>query len=230
MTTVAIAGPETLDERRIYDLGANEIMSMLAERGLLPVGKPFAARRFHRFRALVERTFIVEESSISTLLARVLWGIGRARRPAAVLVLGCASGNALVWLAGWPEGQRRLVGLDPDGAALAAARENFRRAGIGGVELVQADGHAIGEVAPGPYDVVFIDADDPREHKAIYRSLLTAVAPQLAPNALILAHDVVYPRFAADVAPYLAAVRDQSYFPATITLELDPYGLEVTVT
>ena len=71
-------------------------------------------------------------------------------RPAAVAVLGCATGNGFEHLR--PEAQRRVVGVDfqPDYLALARARHAAR---LPGLELVCADLESV-ELEGGAFDLV----------------------------------------------------------------------------
>jgi predicted O-methyltransferase YrrM len=166
-------------------------------------------------------------------MARLLYGIAHVARPARILVVGSYFGNTLVWLAGpgfGPEpayrGERAL-GVDVDATAVAGARANFARLGTGpGVRVDVLDGH----LAAGPFDLVLLDADDPVRRKGVYVSLLDALYPHLTPGALVLAHDICVPAFAGQLAGYRAAVRRPDRFAGSLSLEIDPCGLELSRT
>jgi hypothetical protein len=72
------------------------------------------------------------------------------------------------------------------------------------------------------------DIDSPVTAKVGYTALLDLAVPRLAPGALVIAHDVCYPKFKNDLEPCMARVRDRSRFSATVTLPINQYGFEVT--
>jgi predicted O-methyltransferase YrrM len=192
--------------------------------------------RYAAFRAGVRDVFDVPQTSVTPLMARVLYGIAAMAQPRRILGIGTYAGNMLVWLAGAGFGTDPLyqgvlaVGVDVDQAATVLATRNF--AAIGGdtrVQLRCEDGHdsprALGQV----WDLVLLDADDPVSRKRVYLSLLDAIYPWLAPGGLVLAHDICVPLFRDDLAAYQAAVRDRARFARSLSLEIDDCGLEVSV-
>jgi predicted O-methyltransferase YrrM len=216
------------------ELAARALRGAVA-RGVLP-DRPLPDWQAYRgFRARVRDTFTVPETSITPLMARILYGVAHLARPARVLGVGTYAGNALVWLIGPGfdahgsyRGQR-AVGIDIDPAATALARANLGRLGVDDrVELVCADGHRAGELGHD-WDLLLLDADDPDRRKGIYLSLLDATYPALAAGALVLAHDICVDRFREQMARYQTVVADPSSFERTVSLEVDECGLEISI-
>jgi predicted O-methyltransferase YrrM len=169
-------------------------------------------------------------------MARLLYGVAYLARPARVLVVGGYYGNTLVWLAGpgfGPEPAYRgehALSVDLDATAVAGARANFARLGADPrVEIEVLDGHRV-DPAAGPFDLLLLDADDPVQRKGVYLTLLEALYPLVAAGGLVLAHDICVPAFATELAAYRRAVRAPGRFAGSISLEIDPCGLELSRT
>ena len=217
---------------KVADALADRIVLRCAEEGLVRSGVTVDWGVYHDLRTRVRETFRVPETTITPLMARVLYGISHAAGARRILGIGTYAGNALVWLAlpalaaGAP--QRRIVGVDVDDSATELARENFERLGLGPVECVTMDGHDAAEALGDTWDLVLLDADDPEGRKTIYLSLLDAVYPHVRPDGLVLAHDICVPLFHDQMAEYQERVRDEERFAASLPLEIDDCGLEVS--
>jgi SAM-dependent methyltransferase len=81
------------------------------------------------------------------------WRLLEAEPLAGCTVLDVGTGRGRLALALAPR-VGRVIGLDVDGAALAAAREEARRRGLGNVEFVEADAEAVEYTAFAPDAVV----------------------------------------------------------------------------
>jgi predicted O-methyltransferase YrrM len=80
----------------------------------------------------------------------------------------------------------RLTTFDIDPAAIAIARETYRKAGVDHlITIVEGDAHEKVKSLKGPIDIVFIDAD-----KDGYRDYLEKILPLVRPGGLILAHNI----------------------------------------
>jgi predicted O-methyltransferase YrrM len=219
----------------VADELADRSLRRAVDMGVLPAG-PFPDWTvFRDFRRHVRDAFDVPQSSITPLMARVLYGVAHLVQPVSILVIGSYYGNTLVWLAGPGFGPlptyvgRRALGVDVDAESTAGARANFARLGVDGrLELEVADGHAVGLSTDGPFDLVLLDADDPVRRKEVYLSLLDSVYPRIVPGGLVLAHDICVPIFAGDLATYRRTVRDDRRFAGSVSLEIDPCGLELS--
>jgi predicted O-methyltransferase YrrM len=218
---------------KVADALADRIVLRCAEEGLVRPGVTIDWGVYYDLRARVRETFRVPETTITPLMARVLYGISYAAGARRILGIGTYAGNALVWLAlpalTADAPNRRIVGVDVDESANELARENFERLGLGGgVECITMDGHDAAEALGDIWDLVLLDADDPAGRKAIYLSLLDAVYPHLRPEGLVLAHDICVPLFHDQMAEYQERVRDEARFAVSLPLEIDDCGLEVS--
>ena len=195
---------------RVADELANRVLRRAVEAGLLPDRPLPDWGRFRAFRTLVRDAFVVPDSSITPLMARVLYGVAHLARPRRILGVGTYCGNALVWLSGPGFGPhavyrgQRAVGVDIDPAATRTAQANFARIGSDArVTLRCLDGHRAGD---GGFDLLLLDADDPVRRKAVDLSLLAALYPRLEPGGLLLAPSISLPILVPHLAPYRRAV------------------------
>lgn len=128
----------------------------------------------------------------------------RAAGASRVLEVGTSAGYSAIWLAeavaGAPGG--RVYTIEADPAKARRARENLRRAGLGGAAEVlegRASDVLAGELAGrrGEFDLAFIDAD--KEGSVAY---FDAVLPLVRPGGLVGVDNVLYPeRFAPHMEP-----------------------------
>ena len=169
----------------------------------------------------------VDQSAISTRMARLLFALACVRRPKRVLVVGSYQGAALVWMALAAPGAA-VIGVDIDPEANAVAEANLRRAGLGNAYIRLCDGHVSAALHSGPIDLLLLDAEEERNghaSKRIYLSLLRALAPRLAEDALVLAHDACWPPFAEDFDALREIFAETGMFTPPVTLGIDRYGL-----
>jgi caffeoyl-CoA O-methyltransferase len=138
---------------------------------------------------------------------RVLSILAAGRRR--IVEVGTAYGYSTLWLAlGQPAGGT-IVTIDPDRARTDLARGWWRQAGIADdrIRVVTApalDAFAAGEPAlAGPFDLAFVDALKPE-----YAGYLEALIPRLAPDALLVADNVLWSGRASGARP--AAADDPS--------------------
>lgn len=222
--------------KAVADELATRILSRAVELGALPSGPMPDWKHYSRFRDQVRATFEVPQTTITPLMARVLYGIAALARPRRILGVGTYAGNTLVWLSGPGFGPdalyrgERALGVDVDAAATTLATDNFRRFGADErVELWAQDGHRVPELADQSWDLILLDADDPVSRKQIYLTLLDALYPTLTDGGLLLAHDICVPLFSEQMAAYQGRVRDTERFAVTMPLEIDSCGLELSV-
>jgi caffeoyl-CoA O-methyltransferase len=110
-----------------------------------------------------------------------------------IVEVGTAIGYSTLWMAlGQPEGGT-IVTIDPDSSRTDHARGFWRQAGIPDEQITIVSGPALeafGQDEPalaGPFDLAFIDALKPE-----YGRYLEALIPRLAPNALVVADNVLW--------------------------------------
>ena len=110
-----------------------------------------------------------------------------------IVEVGTAIGYSTLWMAlGQPVGGT-IVTIDPDTSRTEEARGYWRRAGIADEQITVVSARALtafGQDEPalaGPFDLAFIDALKPE-----YSGYLEALVPRLAPNALVVADNVLW--------------------------------------
>ena len=139
--------------------------------------------------------------------ARLVAILARATSATRVLEIGTSNGYSTIWL-GWavaPAGGR-VISIEKSPEKHAMARENLARAGLENyVELRLGDASEIARELPGPFDLVFFDAD-----RLTAPEQLRILVPKLTPRALLLADNVV--SHPDEIVGYLNAVADLSDF------------------
>jgi predicted O-methyltransferase YrrM len=124
-----------------------------------------------------------------------------------LLEIGTSNGYSTIWLA-WAarETDGHVITIDRSGEKRAMAEANLLRAGLlDRVTLVVGDATEIISTQPGPFDLVFFDAD---RHSA--PAQLKLLMHKLVPGALVLADNVhSHPD---EIAAYLEAVRAETSF------------------
>ena len=118
---------------------------------------------------------------------RLLWVLVGAARATRILEVGTSNAFSTIWLADAARavgGRVTTLELNPDKIALA--RANLARAGLDGVVDI-VEGPAAESLArlPGPFDLVFLDADRPS-----YLTYLELVVPRLRPGGLLVADNI----------------------------------------
>ena len=110
-----------------------------------------------------------------------------------IVEVGTAIGYSTLWMAlGQPEGGT-IVTIDPDTDRTDRARGFWRQAAIPDEHITVVSAPALtafGQDEPalaGPFDLAFIDALKPE-----YGGYLEALVPRLAPNALVVADNVLW--------------------------------------
>jgi predicted O-methyltransferase YrrM len=155
---------------------------------------------------------------------RLLFALADLIRPAHAVFLGSYYGYWAAWaIPALAAHGGRVTLVDPDPSACAVARRNFARHGAA-VRVVTATGQEALAAEREPIDLVVIDAELPRTHpdpglrgKGVYRALLAAALPRLAPTAHVVAHNIlladatgdavlaeVVARNAGELGPFLA--------------------------
>jgi predicted O-methyltransferase YrrM len=133
---------------------------------------------------------------------RLLWILARAARATRILEVGTSNAYSTIWLADAARATGgRVVTLERDPAKVRLARENLRRAGVDAwVEVREGPAAETLAALPGPFDLVFLDAD-----RASYRAYLELAVPRLVPGGLLVADNVISHR--AELEDFLARVK-----------------------
>ena len=110
-----------------------------------------------------------------------------------VVEIGTAIGYSTLWMGlALPNGGT-IVTIDPDRSRTDRAREFWRHAGIADKRITVINARALtafGQDEPalqGPFELAFIDALKPE-----YTAYLEELVPRLAPNALVVADNVLW--------------------------------------
>jgi predicted O-methyltransferase YrrM len=212
------------------------ILAWLKQAGVVTWEASYDERACDAFRLEVKETFSMPGSSITPVMERLLYALSAVRRPKRVVGLGTYYGYALVFAIGASCGQGRsyephgVVGIDIDEEATDQARRNVGRlAHTGHVELMVEDAMAAVERLEGPFDYVYIDVESRSLGKGLYLDLLRRLSGKIEAEGWVLAHDTTASPFAKELQPYLAYVRDHRRFRESISFDVDPYGLELSV-
>jgi predicted O-methyltransferase YrrM len=134
---------------------------------------------------------------------RLLWILAVSAGAKRVLEIGTSNAVSTIWLA---DAVRRtggsVVTLERSPSKLAMARENLARAGVAAhVETKEGEALASLKELPGPFDLVFLDADRPQ-----YLAYLDEVVPKLRRGGLLVTDNVV--SHAAELAAFLGRVKN----------------------
>jgi len=212
------------------------ILSWLKQAGIIAGDATYDEAAFEALRREVKENFSHPGSSITPVMERLLYLLSSLRQPRLVIGLGTYCGNALVWAvgascgAGMTYSAEKVYGIDIDAESTGRARENFSRLEQADhIELLTEDALASVERLEGPFDYVFLDVDSKELGKRLYLELLTRLYDKIAPGGWVLAHDTVVPSFTAHLEPYLAFVRHSEYFEQSISFDVDPFGLELSI-
>lgn len=140
------------------------------------------------------------------------------------LDIGTAKGYSSLWLALAMKktgGTLTTIEIDPETAA--AARENFRRAGLDGViDARTADALTEIPALAGQFDFVFIDPGVP----GLNNRVLDVVRPRLARGGTVAAHNAMF--FASEQPEFLRAINRPAEFRTRIVRTVSG-GISISV-
>jgi predicted O-methyltransferase YrrM len=133
---------------------------------------------------------------------RLLWILVAAAGATRILEVGTSNAFSTIWLADAARataGRVTTLELNPDKIALA--RDNLAEAELTGfVEIIEGKAADTLTRLPGPFDLVFLDADRPS-----YLTYLELVVPKLRAGGLLVADNVT--SHASELQDYLARVK-----------------------
>ena len=144
----------------------------------------------------------------------------RATNARELLEIGSSNGVSTIWLAAAArQNGGRVTGTEILPERAAEANRNLGDAGLDAVaQVVAGEARTIVASLPGPFDLVFIDAE-----KDDYVDHLETVVGQVRPGGLILADNVI----SHDLSAYQAMLRSRRDVE-TVTVPIDR-GVEFTV-
>lgn len=145
---------------------------------------------------------------------RLLWILVCATRATRILEVGTSNAFSTIWLADAARatgGRVTTLEVNPDKIALA--RANLARAGLADVvEIVGGPAaQSLGRL-PGPFDLIFLDADRPS-----YLTYLELVVPKLRGGGMLVADNVT--SHAGELGDYLRRVKSHpELFAVTVPI------------
>jgi predicted O-methyltransferase YrrM len=145
---------------------------------------------------------------------RLLWILVRATRATRILEVGTSNAFSTIWLADAARATGgRVTTLEANPDKVTLARGNLSTAGVADlVEIVEGPAAETLLRLPGPFDLVFLDADRPS-----YLTYLELVVPRLRSGGLLVADNVT--SHASELQDYLARVKSHpQLFTVTVPI------------
>lgn len=145
---------------------------------------------------------------------RLLWILVRAMGATRILEVGTSNAFSTIWLADAARSTGgRVTTLELNPEKIALARVNLATAGLEGwVEIIEGPAADTLSSLPGPFDVVFLDADRPS-----YLAYLELVVPKLRPGGMLIADNAT--SHAPELQDYLRRVKSHpQLFAVTVPI------------
>ena len=145
---------------------------------------------------------------------RLLWILIRATRATRILEVGTSNAFSTIWLADAARATGgRVTTLEANPDKIALARANLASAGVADVvDIVEGPAAETLATLPGPFDLVFLDADRPS-----YLTYLELVVPRLRTGGLLVADNVT--SHASELTDYLRRVKSHpQLFTVTVPI------------
>lgn len=186
-------------------------------------------------RKAVAKMFEIPWTAITPRMQRLLYAINAITEPINMIAAGVFCGNTFISNAGAAVGPgacytaRQLVGIEIKPDEAERAERNVRRIDPTGIaRIVAADAVEWVRHFEAPIPLLYLDADgDKKRGKGIYLDILEAGYDRIPKGGIVLAHNSV--NAAQRLEHYLAFVRDESHFHASVNVIFDGEGLEVSV-
>jgi len=210
----------------------DKALSTLVSAGILP-HQHYDQARFLAHRQAVAERFDMPWTAITPRMQRLLYAVNAIVQPANLLAAGVFCGNTFISNAGAGVGPggyyqaERLIGVEIVAEEAERAERNVRLIDPSGVaRVVAADAIDVAREWEGTIDLLYLDADGvDGQGKDVYKDILDAAMPHLAPEAVLLAHNSH--NCAGRMARYLDFVRDGGAF-SSVNVVFDIEGLEVS--
>jgi predicted O-methyltransferase YrrM len=212
------------------------VLTWLTRNRIVPEDAAYDEMAFEELKREVKSKFTILGTSITSVMERLLYMMSSVKKPSRIIGLGTYCGNAFVWSLGSSCGQGRVYeaeeayGIDINVEATERAKENFGTlAHTDHIELIAEDGLKAVERLEGPFDYVYLDVEGKDSGKGLYLELLKRLYDKVEEGGWVLAHDTVVPSFACQLEGYLTFVRDGENFRKSISFDVDPFGLELSI-
>ena len=182
----------------------NDTLLVLLER-LAKIGDDNDARETARPKRML---------NITRDAGRLLWILVRAMSATRILEVGTSNAFSTIWLADAARSTGgRVTTLELNPEKIALARVNLATAGLEGVVDI-IEGRAVDALSslPGPFDVVFLDADRPS-----YLAYFELVVPKLRTGGMLIADNAT--SHAHELQDYLGRVKSHPHlFAVTVPI------------
>ena len=124
--------------------------------------------------------------SIGPVKGRILADIVREHKPRLILEVGALYGYSAILIAKNSPAHSQITTVEKDPKNARITQENVARAGLDDmIEVIQGDAIIILPELPGPFDLVFLDAE-----KTQYLAYLKAIEAKLHQGSVIVADNV----------------------------------------
>jgi len=124
--------------------------------------------------------------SIGPVKGRILADIVREHKPRLILEVGALYGYSAILIAKNSPAHAQITTVEKDPVNARITQENVARAGLDDmIEVIQGDAIMILPELPGPFDLVFLDAE-----KTQYLAYLKAIEAKLHQGSVIVADNV----------------------------------------
>jgi predicted O-methyltransferase YrrM len=153
-------------------------------------------------------------ANITRDTGRLLWILVRAMGATRILEVGTSNAFSTIWLADAARSTGgRVTTLELNPEKIALARANLVTAGLEGVvDIIEGRAADTLVALPGPFDVVFLDADRPS-----YFAYLELVVPKLRSGGILITDNVI--SHAQELQDYLHRVKsDPQLFAVTVPI------------
>lgn len=153
------------------------------------------------------------EENVTATDGRILHDLILKRRYTRALEIGTSTGHSGIWQA-WALSKTggTLITVEIEEFRHLAATRNFKAAGLDGlIDARLADAHELVGELEGPFDFIFIDADQ-NWTPNYFRALL----PKLAPGGCFAVHNVNSLGYMKGVRDFLAHVRSLDFMETTV--------------
>ncbi len=222
---------QTAAEAEIVDAA----LELLRANGLIAPDADYDRDAFEALRREVGEKLEGPWTSLTPTMERLIYALTAVRRPGRLVELGSYWGYTLAWFAGPCLGPRpeheaeRIIGVEVDLEMTELARAGFAKLSHGErVELIGEDARTALERLPGPFDLVYLETKDD-DVPGLYLTLLKQIHAELAPGAWVIAHDSTLWAHREELEGYLAFVRDEAHFSASVCFDVDDCGLELSI-
>ena len=210
-------------------------LELLKSESLIDPASRYNKHAFMELRQLIKTGFEKNWTSISPVMARLIYMLTSVRKPRNLVEIGSFWGYTLAWFAGPCIGvspafeAHRIYGIDIDERMVQQARRNFDKIPNSSmIQHVAGDARKVLEEIPGPIDFLYIEAKLD-EVKGLYLILLKQVYDKLPYGAWVIAHDNLDYSFRDEIREYLEFVRDKSHFSESICFDIDECGMELSI-